>query len=71
MWPLGEAFKLMNEKGPQAYKFTVAASGPFGPVPALSYIMDMADSRGLPVLRKPSPADVGSEGLIKKIGEQT
>jgi hypothetical protein len=41
MWPLGAASKVMNESGRHAYKFTVTAKGPFGPVPALTYIVDM------------------------------
>jgi hypothetical protein len=43
MWPLGAAFKVVNESGQHAYKFTVTANGPFGPVPALTYIVDMTD----------------------------
>ena len=36
MWPLGKASKVVDESGQQAYKFTVTAKGPFGPVPALT-----------------------------------
>jgi hypothetical protein len=44
-WPLGQAFNLMNDKIPQSYKFTVTASGPFGAIPALTYIVDMGNWR--------------------------
>jgi hypothetical protein len=43
MWPLGLASKVMNESGRHTYKFTVTAIGPFGQVPALTYIVDMTD----------------------------
>jgi hypothetical protein len=43
MWPLGAASKVVNQFGRHAYKFTVTAKGPFGPVPALTYIIDMKD----------------------------
>jgi hypothetical protein len=45
-WPLGQAFNLINVQGiPQSYKFTVTANGPFGAVPALTYIVDMGNWR--------------------------
>jgi hypothetical protein len=44
-WPLGQGLNLMNDKSPQSYKFTVTANGPFGAVPALTYIVDMSDWR--------------------------
>ena len=43
MWPLGKASKVVDQSGRQAYKFTVTARGPFGPVPALTYIVDMTN----------------------------
>jgi hypothetical protein len=46
-WPLGQGFRLLNEEGHQAYTVTVSAIGPFGPVPPLSYVIDMSDWRGL------------------------
>jgi hypothetical protein len=36
MWPLGAASKVMAESDRRAYKFTVAARGPFGQLPALT-----------------------------------
>jgi hypothetical protein len=44
-WPLGQGFALINDKIPQSYKFTVTANGPFGAVPALTYIVDMGNWR--------------------------
>jgi hypothetical protein len=45
-WPLGQAFNLVNVQGvPQSYKLTVTANGPFGAVPALTYIVDMGNWR--------------------------
>jgi hypothetical protein len=46
MWPLGEAFKLMNERVHRHTSSRLRPSGLSGPVPALSYIVDMADWRG-------------------------
>jgi hypothetical protein len=46
VWALGMAFDLMNDpKVPQTYKFTVTARGPFGQIPALTYIVDMSNWR--------------------------
>jgi hypothetical protein len=46
VWALGMAFDLMKDgKVPQSYKFTVTANGPFGQVPALTYIVDMGNWR--------------------------
>jgi hypothetical protein len=44
-WPLGQGFNLINDKIPQSYNFTVTANGPFGAVPALTYIVDMGNWR--------------------------
>lgn len=44
VWGLGHSGDLMyNDKIPQSYKFTVTANGPFGQVPALTYIVDMSN----------------------------
>jgi hypothetical protein len=46
VWGLGHSGDLMyNDKVPQSYKFTVMANGPFGQVPALTYIVDMGNWR--------------------------
>ena len=52
MWPLGQGFALLNEKGPLSYQFTVAAKGPFGQIPTQKYIVNIAEWRGL--LDRPS-----------------
>jgi hypothetical protein len=44
-WPLGQGFNLIKESGPQAHTFTVTADGPFGPIPALTYVVNIADLR--------------------------
>jgi hypothetical protein len=46
-WPLGQGFNLLKDSGPQAHTLTVNADGPFGPVPALTYVVDMSDWRGM------------------------
>lgn len=51
-WPLGQGFNLIGESGPQPHTFTINADGPFGPVPPLTYVIDLADMRG--ILDRPS-----------------
>ncbi len=51
-WPLGQGFNLLNSSGPLAHTFTVNTDGPFGPVPQMAYIVDLADLRG--TLDRPS-----------------
>ena len=51
-WPLGQGFNLLKDSGPQAHIFTVNADGPFGPMPPLTYLIDLADLRG--TLDRPS-----------------
>jgi hypothetical protein len=46
-WPLGQGFNLIDEDGPQRYKFTVTADGPFGVMPLTTYVVDLADWRGV------------------------
>jgi hypothetical protein len=45
-WPLGQGFSLLYGDAAQAYTFTVTADGPFGPIPPLTYVADLADLRG-------------------------
>jgi hypothetical protein len=45
-WMLGQGFNLLKDEGPQAYRFTITADGPFGPVPTLTHVVDMSDWRG-------------------------
>jgi hypothetical protein len=46
-WPLGQGFNLIKEEGPQRYTFAVTADGPFGPMPLTTYVVDLADWRGV------------------------
>jgi hypothetical protein len=41
-WTLGQGFNLVNDD-PPPYTFTVTADGPFGPVPPLTYVVDLSD----------------------------
>jgi hypothetical protein len=45
-WALGQGFNLLNEQGRQAHTFTITAKGPFGEVPPLTYVLDLAERRG-------------------------
>jgi hypothetical protein len=45
-WPLGQGFNLIQKTGQQAHTFKVSCDGPFGPVPPMTYIIDLADLRG-------------------------
>lgn len=51
-WPLGQGFNLLRGNDTKAYTFTVSADGPFGPMPPLTYIIDLDDLRG--TLDRPS-----------------
>jgi hypothetical protein len=44
-WALGQSFNLLNEQGRQAHTFTITANGPFGEVPPLTYVLDLAEWR--------------------------
>lgn len=44
-WSLGPAPDLINEDGDHAHTFTIDADGPFGPIPTLTYVVDMDDWR--------------------------
>jgi hypothetical protein len=52
-WPLGPGFALLSGKAPKAYRFTVSADGPFGPMSPRTYLIDLDDLRG--TLDRPSP----------------
>lgn len=71
VWPLGQAFNLMTDQSPQAHTFTVTADGPFGAVPPLTYVVDMADWRGM--LDRPAGSlhqvTLAVKDLTKRIGE--
>jgi hypothetical protein len=51
-WPLGQGFNLLNGSGPLTHTFTIDANGPFGPLPATTHLVDLADMRG--TLDRPS-----------------
>lgn len=42
-WALGQGFALLRDGGPQMHVFTIEADGPFGPVPPVTYTVDLAD----------------------------
>lgn len=70
-WPLGQAYNLVGDAGPRQHTLTVSADGPFGTVPPLSYVIDLADRRG----QVARPGDLYSltkavEGLTAKITSQ-
>lgn len=46
VWPLGQGFNILNGDGPQVHTFTIEADGPFGPIPAQTYPLDLNDWRG-------------------------
>jgi hypothetical protein len=51
-WPLGQGFNLLKPDGRQSHVFIVNAEGPRGPMPPMTYIIDLADLRG--TLDRPS-----------------
>jgi hypothetical protein len=51
-WALGQGFNLIGEDGRQIHILTITAEGPFGPIPPLSYAVDISDWRN--VLDRPS-----------------
>lgn len=48
-WHLGPGFQLIREQGQQRHEITITADGPFGPIPELTYVVDLANLRGQPV----------------------
>lgn len=42
-WSLGQSFNLLATDGPLAFTFTITADGPFGPIPPLTYVVDLSD----------------------------
>lgn len=48
-WHLGPGFDLIRANGKQRHEITITADGPFGPVPELTYVVDLANLRGQPV----------------------
>jgi hypothetical protein len=71
-WPLGQGFNLLVGSDSQAHTFTINADGPFGPVPPLTYIIDLSDLRG--TLDRPSALYQLTEAvrdLASKLGKST
>lgn len=48
-WHLGPGFSLIQAEGKQAHHITITADGPFGPIPPLTYVVDLANMRGQPI----------------------
>ena len=46
VWPLGQGFNILDGNGPKKHTVTVTADGPFGPVPPLTYVLDLTDYNG-------------------------
>lgn len=42
-WWLGQGWNLIPKEGRSVHRFTITADGPFGPVPELSYDVDLAE----------------------------
>lgn len=42
-WWLGQGWNLIPKEGRAVHRFTITADGPFGPVPELSYDVDLAE----------------------------
>ncbi len=51
-WPLGQGFNLISDGAPQEYTFTVEAEGPFGAIPVMAYVVDLAALKG--VMERPT-----------------
>lgn len=47
VWPLGQGFNLLKGPGSQVHRFSLTADGPFGPIPELTYAIDLSDWRGV------------------------
>ena len=46
VWPLGQGYNILSGSGPKRHTVTVNADGPFGPVPPLTYVLDLMDWHG-------------------------
>ena len=63
VWPLGQGFNILDGDRPKKHTVTVTADGPFGPVPPLTYVLDLMDYNGH--MHRP----VGSLHLLTKAVE--
>jgi hypothetical protein len=48
-WHLGPGFSLIQPEGKQPHEITITADGPFGAIPQLTYVVDLANFRGQPI----------------------
>lgn len=83
-WSLGATYDLVKSTGPQPRTITIDATGPFGPLPTLEYVIDMTDFREVNVRpdgslhllakavdRRPSVKDVAAlTGALQRLAEQ-
>lgn len=46
VWPLGQGFNILKGNSPKKHTVIVTADGPFGPVPPLTYVLDLMDWKG-------------------------
>lgn len=60
-WPIGLRKKVLADDGHQIFSVTIDATGPFGPIPTLTYDIDLAD------FRKSSDMPEGSLHHIRKV----
>lgn len=44
-WPIGMGKNILKDDGHQIFTVTIDANGPFGPIPTLTYDLDLADFR--------------------------
>lgn len=45
-WELGPGFSLLANDDPRVHELYITANGPYGPIPPLSYRLDLADYNG-------------------------
>jgi len=45
-WWLGQGWNLLQPEGTQPHQITINAEGPFGPIPELTYELDLSEYRG-------------------------
>lgn len=83
-WSLEATYDLVKSTSPQPRTITIDATGPFGPLPTLEYIIDMTDFREANVRpdgslhllaeavdRRPSVKDVTAlTGALRRLAEQ-
>lgn len=46
-WIMGQGFNLISDEERQLHRLTITADGPFGPMEPNSYVIDLADLRGV------------------------